>query len=71
VSTPRWVASLDAATLRELAALAERRSTVRRIADPAQAAQELAEMADRGTMPTIGWWHRHLAHDDDGGPGGT
>ena len=60
----RLLAALDPATLRELASLLEERRPLRSIADPEQAAAELAEMLGRGATPTIGWWRRHLA-----GPG--
>jgi len=54
----RWVAGLPAATLRELAALAERRQR-REFIDPERAAAELAEMLVAGDRPTIGWYRRH------------
>ena len=54
----RWVAGLPAATLRELAAPAERRQR-REFIDPERAATELAEMLAAGDRPTIGWYRRH------------
>lgn len=52
------IAGLDGPTLRELAAIADqlKRPT---IVDPERAAEELAEMLEAGTRPTIGWWRRH------------
>ncbi|MGA2307377.1 MAG: hypothetical protein ABSH29_24790 [Acidimicrobiales bacterium] len=52
------VAGFDAETLRLLAAVAEERDRPR-FHDAAQAAEEIAAMVERGTVPTIGWWRRH------------
>jgi hypothetical protein len=61
VQTPTFFRSLDPATLRALASLLEESPVhARRFVDPDQAAAELAEILDRGTTPTIGWWRRHL-----------
>ena len=67
----RWVAGLPAATLRELAALAERRQR-REFIDPERAAAELAEMLVAGDRPTIGWYRRHGRLDTvERAPGGS
>ena len=63
--TVRFVPVKDPATLRELAAVIERRQTRPhlRLCD-----EKLAEMADtllRGDRPTLGWWIRALPVDDD------
>lgn len=55
-----YLASLDPATLRELAALIERRRGGRGFDDPVAAAEEIAEMLERGTVPALGWYRRHL-----------
>jgi hypothetical protein len=49
---------LDAATLRALADAVERRG--RKVLDPKATAEELVELLDAGTGPTIGWWQERL-----------
>lgn len=50
--------ALDPSTLRHLAATSEALRRVR-LDDPQQCADEMLEMLERGSKPTIGWWRRH------------
>jgi hypothetical protein len=52
------VAGFDGETLRHLAAVADARDHPR-FRDPAKAAEEIADMLQRGDVPTVGWWKRH------------
>lgn len=52
------IAGLDGPTLRLLATIADQLERPRFV-DPARAAEELADMIERGTRPTIGWYRRH------------
>jgi hypothetical protein len=55
----RRSAGLDAATLQELAALADRDTRPVPI-EPERMAAELAEIAEQGDRPTVGWFRRNL-----------
>lgn len=54
----RWWAGLDAAVLRELAAIADRDTRPLPV-DPDRMASELADMLARDDRPTIGWYTRN------------
>jgi hypothetical protein len=53
----------DPATLRELAAVIERRRPRPHVRLSAERLDELADMALHGTRPTVGWWRRALGPD--------
>ena len=59
----RAVASLDADTLRELAAIAETRRPQHRNAWhrlPVEAVDEALRMLAAGAVPALGWWRDHM-----------
>jgi hypothetical protein len=58
-----WLASLDPVTLRELASLADRASRPVPI-DPERMADELAQMAERGDRPSVGWFKRNYVRPE-------